>query len=80
MIELTNAFNKYSRQKLETLPRGVRTAIFSVWRDLGPETFEYYIFWDAVLTSNWREAIHMLKNWYGPGKSDSRRVADAQIM
>lgn len=70
---------KAGAKKFDSLPRGIRTAILSVWFQFGlPPT--YPKFWGHVTRNEWEKAVNELKNFYSnPGdqaRGDLRRRND----
>ena len=82
--------NKYDKEKstkalaFASLPRGIRTAIMSVWYQFGNPS-RYPKFWDFVKKNDWKEAIKELRNVYSNPKEQTtgdlrRRNNEADIM
>jgi hypothetical protein len=46
-----------------SVPRGIRTAIISVWYQFGSDT-AHSMFWSFVKKNDWNNAIHELRNFY----------------
>jgi GH24 family phage-related lysozyme (muramidase)/uncharacterized protein YegL len=46
-----------------SVPRGIRTAVVSVWYQFGSDT-AHSIFWSFVKKNDWNNAIHQLRNFY----------------
>jgi GH24 family phage-related lysozyme (muramidase) len=85
--------NKYDKEKegkaqsFASLPRGIRTAIVSVWYQFGNPSVRptYPNFWDHVKKNDWDKAIKELRNFYkDPNKQLAgdlkRRNDEADIM
>jgi hypothetical protein len=54
-----------------SVPRGIRTAIFSVWYQLGYPT-AYPKFWVFVTKNDWNNAIKELRNFYAKPNEQAR--------
>ncbi|CAB4035805.1 Uncharacterised [Paramuricea clavata] len=87
---VTEVSNRYNRNKDEnalpfaSLPRGIRTAIVSVWCQFGSPS-AYPKFWGFVTKNEWNNAIKELRNFYkNPNKQAKgdlkRRNDEADII
>lgn len=67
---------KAGAKKFDSLPRGIRTAIVSVWFQFGSPQ-KYPKFWGHVTKNEWEKAVNELRNFYSnPGdqkRGDLRR-------
>ena len=62
---------KEGAKKFDLLPRGIRTAIVSVWFQFGFPP-EYPKFWDYVKRNEWEKAVSELRNFYSNPKGQAR--------
>lgn len=77
--QLSALYNANSSILFESLPRGARTAIFSVYYQYREPT-EFPDFWHYVTNSEWAKAITELRHWNGDGTTTARRLKDANVM
>ncbi|CAB4040076.1 pesticin domain [Paramuricea clavata] len=77
--DVVNTVSKrYDRDKDEnalaftSVPRGIRTAIVSVWYQFGSDT-AHSIFWSFVKKNDWNNAIHELRNFYTNPNEQARK-------
>ena len=62
---------KAGAKKFDSLPRGIRTAIVSVWFQFGsPRRFPK--FWSHVTGNEWEKAVYELRNFYSNSKKQAR--------
>ncbi|XP_067056552.1 uncharacterized protein [Acropora muricata] len=62
---------KAGAKKFDSLPRGIRTAIVSVWFQFGLPP-KYPKFWGHVTTNEWEKAVNELRNFYSNPRDQAR--------
>ena len=75
---------KAGAKKFDSLARGIRTAIVSVWFQFGSQR-KYPKFWGHVTKNEWEKAVNELRNFYSNPKGQARgdlrrRNNEADIM
>ena len=62
---------KAGAKKFDSLPRGIRTAIVSVWFQFGLPP-KYPKFWGHVTRNEWEKAVNELRNFYSNPEDQAR--------
>lgn len=76
MQTLMSVQNRYDQdkkagaKKFDSLPRGIRTAIFSVWFQFGLPR-KYPKFWGHVTRNEWEKAVNELRKFYSNPKDQA---------
>ena len=85
--QVSNKYNKDIDEKalvFTSLPRGIRTAIVSVWYQFGTPS-AHPNFWGFVTKNDWKKAVNELRNFYSNPKEQAsgdlrRRNNEADII